>query len=238
MEHHSIEHDLGASIDIWRYMSVEKFALLISRKELWFARTDLLGDEHEGSLPDTLIAERQQRLKDHRVKEIIERGSKAGRKHVFVSCWSMQAPEALSMWKIYAPDAKGIAIKTTIGRLAECFVLKPYDLFDNYCARIKTVTYIDFLSHETNAGVFDCFIHKQRAYCYEKEIRAIISSMPTAEEPRIGIGLEVDLNVLIDRVYVSHRLGDGLDRFVEDLLRESCIKKDITFPPFIRSPKY
>jgi hypothetical protein len=238
MTHHSIEHRLDKSVQIWRYMSVEKFALLMSRKELWFTRADLLGDEHEGSLPDSVIDERQQRLKNLRVKAIVKRGSEASVKDAFVSCWSMQTPEALSMWKIYTPNAKGFAVKTTIDRLANCFVSKPNDLFDHYNARIEKVTYIDFLSHQTDADTYDRFMHKQQAYCYEKEIRAIVSSMPTVEEPRIGIGLDVDLGILVDTVYVSHRPGDGLEQLAEDLLREAGITKKIAVPPFVRNSKY
>lgn len=236
--YHNVKHDLDVSIDIWRYMAIEKFALLMSRRELWFTRTDLLGDEHEGSLPDSIIDERQQRLKDKRVKEKIERGSRDGRKDAFVSCWSMQAPEALSMWKIYTPNATGISVKTTVGRLSGCFVSKPNDLFDRFNARIEKVSYINFVSHKAAPDAFDRFTHKQKAYCYEKEVRAIISFMPTVEEPPIGIGLQVDLDLLIDEIYVSHRLGDGLERFIGDLLLENHIKKDVVHPPFVRTPRY
>ncbi len=76
------------------------------------------------------------------------------------------------------------------------------------------------------------------AYSYEKEIRTLISSIPTVEEPRIGIGLNVDLEVLIDKIHVSHRLGDGLERFVEDILNENHIDKKVVHPPFVRTPKY
>jgi len=238
MAYHTIEHDLDESIEVWSYMSVEKFALFISRKKLWFTRADLLGDGHEGSLPVSVIDERQQRLKDPRVKDIIVRGSKAGLKDAFVSCWSMQAPEALSMWKIYTHNAKGFAVKTTIKRLANCFISKPHDLFHHYAARIEKVRYIDFVSHEATADTFDRFTHKQKAFSYEKEIRAVISSMPTVEEPRIGIGLDIDLDVIVETVYVSHQQGDGLELLAEDLLREAGIKKNITFPPFVQSPRY
>lgn len=238
MPYHTIEHELEGSTEVWRYMSVEKFSLLMSRKELWFTRADLLGDEHEGSMPDTVIDERGQRIKDRCVTEIIERGSKAGLKNAFVSCWSMQAPEALSMWKIYTPNAKGFAIKTTINRLSNCFVSKPHDLFDRYSARIENVRYINFLSHEATADTFDRFIHKQEAFSYEREIRVLISSTPTVDEPRIGIGLDVDLDIVVDTVYVSQHHGDGLELFAADLLREAGIKKDIAFPPFVHSPKY
>lgn len=238
MTHHTIRNNLGASLKIWRYMSIEKFALLMSRRELWFSRADLLGDEHEGSLPDSIIDERQQRLKDHRVKEKVERGSKEGRKHSYVSCWSMQIPEALSMWKIYTPNATGVSIRTTVGGLSGCFVSRPTDFFDRLDARIEKVSYVNFVSHKSPPDAFDRFTHKQKAYSYEKEVRAIISFMPTVEEPPIGIGLQVDLNLLIDEIYVSHRLGDGLECFVGDLLLENDIKKDVIHPPFVRAPSY
>lgn len=238
MTHHTIQHDLDPSIEIWRYMGVEKFALLMSRQQLWFTRADLLGDEHEGSVPDLIIDERQQRLNDDRVRAMIERGSKEGRKHAFVTCWSMQSPEKLSMWKIYTPNATGISVKTTVGRLARCFLSKPNDLFYTHNARIEGVEYINFISHDATPDAFDPFTHKQEAYDYEKEIRAIISFMPTVEEPPIGIELEVDLDLLIDGIYVSHRLGDGLEHFVHKLLLENEIEKEVVHPPFVREPRY
>ena len=238
MPHHTIEHDLDGSIEVWRYMSVEKFALFMSRRQLWFARGDLLGDEHEGSLPDSIIDERRQRIKNRRVTEILERGSRAGLKHAFVSCWSMQSPEDLSMWKIYTANAKDFAVKTTIKRLASCFVSRPNDLFDRYGVRIEKVRYIDFLSYEITEDNFDRFIHKQKAFSYEKEIRILISSLSTGVESRIGLGLDVDLDTIIEAVYVSQRNGDGLELFADDLLRDAGFKKDIIFPPFVRSPKY
>ncbi|MCK4485529.1 MAG: hypothetical protein KAU38_02065 [Desulfobacterales bacterium] len=189
-------------------------------------------------MPDSIIDKRESRWSDQRVKEMIERGSKEGRKHAFVSCWSMQDPEFLSMWKIYTPDATGVAIKSTVGQLANCFISRPNDLFERFEARIEKVTYIDFVSHEAIDEEFDRFIHKQESYTYEKEIRVLISSRPTFERPRIGIGLKVDLDVLIDKIYVSHRLGDGLEEFVEDILRENRIDKEVVYPPFVRTPKY
>jgi len=238
MTHHTIGHTLDASLDIWRYMSIEKFALLMSRKKLWFTRADLLGDEHEGSLPNSIIEDREQRLHDHLVKEKIEKGSKEGRKDAFVSCWSMQPPEILSMWKIYTPNATGVSVKTTVGRLASCFVSKPNDLFDTHMAHIEQVSYINFISHKAEPDEFDRFTHKQEAYSYEKEVRAILSYMPTVDEAPIGIEFQVDLGILIDQVYVSHCLGDGLERFVENLLLENQMKKSINHPPFVRAPRY
>ena len=199
MMHHSVNYNLHGSLRIWRYMSIEKFALLMSRRQLWFTRADLLGDEHEGSLPDSVINEREQRLHDHRVIEMIERGSKEGRRHDFISCWSMQAANDLRMWKIYTPHATGIAVKTTVDRLANCFVSIPDDHFEYLNARIEKINYIDYDSHTTNKD-FDNLIHKQKGYVYEKEVRILIESMSTVEEPTMGKELEVDLGLLIDKI--------------------------------------
>ena len=239
MAHHIIKHGLDASTEIWRYLSVEKFALLISRRRLWFTRADLLGDEHEGSVPDSIIVERQQRLNDDRVRAIIERGAKEGTKTCLCHLLEHAVTRyALNVEDIYTPNGTGIVVKTTIGRLAGCFISKPNDFFYTHNARIEKVNYINFISHDATPDTFDPFTHKQAAYCYEKEIRAIISFMPTVERAPIGRELEVDLDLLIDSVYVSHRLGDGLERFVQNLLLEKDLKKEVIHPPFVREPKY
>ncbi len=242
-EYHAIEisNQLDPKKKIWRYMSIEKFALLMSRQQLWFARADLLGDEHEGSLPDCLIDARHQRIKDRRVLEKIERGSKESRKHAFMSCWSMQSPKMLSMWKIYTPNASGIAVKTTVGRLSACFLCEPNDdFFHTHNVRIEKVNYINFISYEATSDDFDRFTHKQKAYYYEKEIRTIISSKnpSTVDEPQIGIERKIDLDILIEDIFVSHLLGDGLELLVEELLLETGIEKDIIQPPFIKQPRF
>lgn len=235
---HTIQHSLDPSQEIWRYMSIDKFSLLMSRRRLWFTRGDLLGDEHEGSLPDSIIDERQQRLHDHRVLKMIENGGKESRKHAFVSCWSMQAPNILLMWKIYTPDATGVAIKTTVDQLVSCFVSRPNDLFDNLNPRVEKITYIPFDSYNAAPDAFDPFTHKQEAYRYEREIRMILSFIPTVEEPPIGIEKEVDLDFLINEIYVSNRIGDDLERFIENLMIENQIKKPMIHPPFVRTPRH
>jgi len=241
MTNQAIKHDIDLDLDLWRYMSIDKFALLMSRRRLWFARGDLLGDEHEGSMPNSIIDERRQRLDDSRVEQVIESGSKAGRKYFFVSCWSMQDPKLLSMWKIYTPNATGVAVKTTVRRLASCFASKLNDGVFNSCRfRIAKASYINYAAHKATPDAFDPFTHKQEAYYYEKEIRAILSyvNMQTVDELPMGIELIVDLDVLIDEIYVSHLSGDGLADFVNKLLQENNLTKTIAHPSFVKEPRY
>ena len=237
MKYHSINHKLDESIEIWRYFDIFKFIYLICQHELWLTRADLLGDDHEGSLPDSLIKQRKSKWSDERVQIILQRGTKKGLKNHYVNCWSKKNPESYLMWKIYTKNSLGVAIKSTIKRLSKCFLKNPGDYFERYEAQIEEVKYIDYRSYENETG-FDRLTHKQKAYSYEEEIRIIIHSRQTVDEPRIGIGNPVDLDVLIDKIYISHRPDDGYDLFIEDLLKKNSVKKKILYPAFIKRPKF
>ena len=111
-------------------MDKSKFALLMCNKRLWFSRADLLGDDHEGSLPDSMIEKRKLKWTNNNIQNLLENGSRAGRMNVYVSCWSMQDPKSLAMWNIYTPKGTGVAIRSTVGKLSTCFIKRPNDLFE------------------------------------------------------------------------------------------------------------
>ena len=239
MNHHVINHKMDENVHIWRYMDMSKFSLLVCRRKLWFSRADLLGDDHEGSYPECMISKRESKWPDEELQDRIRRGSAEGRRHTYVSCWTKQDPESFAMWKIYTPNATGIAIQSKIGSLTKCFIKRPNDLFERLNANIKPIEYdLDRIKHIFDEDNFNRFQHKLKAYSYEKEIRALITSIPTVEEPRIGFDLEVNLDILIDTIYISHRLGDGLEQFVKDILHENHLDKEVVKPSFVRTPKY
>ena len=72
LDHHQISHNLKDSISLWRYMDKSKFALLISQKSS--GCLDLLGDDHEGSLPDSIIQTRKTRWSEDKVLQSLEQG--------------------------------------------------------------------------------------------------------------------------------------------------------------------
>jgi len=239
MDYHLINHTMDDNIPIWRYMEMSKFSLLVSRKKLWFSRGDLLGDDHEGSYPECMISKRESKWSNEELKARIRRGSTEGRKHTYVSCWTRRDPESFAMWKIYTPNATGIAIQSTIGKLANCFLRKPNDLFERLDVRIEPVEYdLDRINDMSEDDDFNRFQHKLKAYNYEKEVRARLTFIPTVEEPRIGLELGVDLDVLFEKIYLSHRLGDGLEQFVRDIMDECHMDKEIVKPSFVRTPMY
>jgi len=239
MDYHRITHNMDENIPIWRYMEMSKFSLLVSRKRIWFSRGDLLGDEHEGSYPECMVRERESKWSNDKMSARVRRGSKEGRKYTYASCWTMQDPESFAMWKIYTPNEKGMAIQSTIGKLANCFIRKPNDFFKRLNVRIAPIEYdLDEIKNVPEEDDFERFQHKLKAYNYEKEVRVLLASIPTVEKPRIGLELEVDLNVLFEKIYLSHRLGNGLEQFVRDFMEEYSMEKGIVKPSFVRTPMY
>lgn len=49
--HPSFAQPTDPAVWLWRYMDLSKFAALLQRKALVFARADALGDKFEGSVP-------------------------------------------------------------------------------------------------------------------------------------------------------------------------------------------
>ena len=227
---------------IYRYMSFEKFTYLIIKKKLWFTRCDKLGDSHEGSLPKKIVEERNARLDDevfknpdkHReiqeVKHIFERGSRLIRLEKFASCWTLNEPESLLMWKLYTPNSTGIAIESSISRICNSFVREKNDLFERNEMTIANTIYEDFI--DLDSITRDPIFYKRHAYKYENEIRAFAVFRSTVET--LGhLSFRIVLNELINRIYVySSSDSKVLKSTTVDLLNKCKLEKDITIPRF------
>lgn len=54
LEHPCFLQPTDDSIHVWRYLDLAKFIWLLENQKLYLSRLDLLGDPHEGSLPQTV----------------------------------------------------------------------------------------------------------------------------------------------------------------------------------------
>jgi len=102
---------------IWRYMDFTKFVSLLDRQQLFFSRTDKLGDPFEGSCPKRNLEPRAELMGD--TSERISEYSKWIREFTAVNCWHMNKYESAAMWKLYLKSDEGIAIKSTFRRLRD-----------------------------------------------------------------------------------------------------------------------
>jgi hypothetical protein len=129
------------------------------------------------------------------------------------------------MWKLYAESRKGVALTTTYDRLRAA--LKPFRLQPTYepeDAHGGCVRYVNLLEERLNVGMLERFFYKHRVFEWEREFRVAIS-VRFAEEfgvsvPEKGIEVEVDLDALVEAVYI----GPSLTAEERQTAREGCAR--------------
>lgn len=169
---------------------------------------------------------------NHAVKEMYEKMSM----EAFINCWHMNERESLAMWKVYSNSGNGIAIKTTFGRLINSLETSTQEV------TAGIVTYQDYFLEEQVSKVehgSNILMRKTTAFDYEKELRLVFTEEFKATEQcplklengesinffkfkkpnKTGVNIRVDLERLIEAVYVDPKSGAWLKKAVQGLLQ-------------------
>jgi hypothetical protein len=170
---------------VWRYLSLDRFAWLLTNRQLWLARGDLLGDPQEGLMsarqiatwlgeawcdpknpyPTAEAAIRDLFLFSHRLRAAF-----------YASCWCESEHELDAMWRMYCPSPESVAIQTTMGRLRDSL---PADL------EVLPVRYAD--DEAFGVTIRNVATRKREAFKAENEIRILrfgeIPSVPVEVDP-------------------------------------------------------
>ena len=199
---------------LWRYMEFTKFVSLLEKESLFFARADKLGDPFEGSFSKVNEALRPILYKDKLSEEALlgwMQFTKESRRFTLINCWHENAHESEAMWRLYAREKDGIAIKTAFNSFKNSFICSE-DIY------IGSVNYVDYNSHFIpEKNVLLPFLHKRKSFEHEREVRAIEFTIPANDKGidtsrdicDIGKYYKVDLSVLIqksDRCPICSRL--------------------------------
>lgn len=193
-------------------MDLPRFLSMLARQSLWFARSDQLGDPHEGSFGAGNVALRPI-MYPQITAEALDALSNLRRRslvHYFVNCWHESPHESMAMWQLYGP-ARGIAILANLERLRDAIDT----VEDVYVGKVEYVDYGN--SWISEASSFEPFVHKRVSFEHEREVRAIIHRIPTTPhemEPEtrrvdwsvempLGIEVPVRLDKLLSEVRVS-----------------------------------
>ena len=224
---------------IWRYFSFRKFLKLLRDKSLYFCRADILKNEdpYEATLDPCAYASLD--LIQNLLKLIgfppeiteINIWDAAVIKNFYINCWHINDHESYLMWKVYAH--KGVAIKTTVGKLKEC-------LKDDLKIKIKEVTYeelnniekVDFNELENIKKQSDkkidliegIFGRKIKQFREENELRLIYHS---ENDKKNGVKVDIDLEKLINEVYINPTLKKCYVELVQMALKRSNLNKDV-----------
>jgi hypothetical protein len=193
----------GDGETFWRYMDIPKFIYLLETKRLFFSRADLLGDPQEGFVTKSTyervrITERSFNMAGLNDQWIKER--QGLRKKIYVNCWHTAKHESEKMWKRYCGFDQGVAVRTTSERLLS--------VITDSEVQVCCVEYRDYQKDcfywEMQNSPFSVFTLKPTAFADDREVRLLklLSSQAEGEAP-VGINIDVNLEQLIDGVYIN-----------------------------------
>lgn len=211
--------DKTKNLPFWRYMDFYKFISLINTSKLYFPVVEVLGDQHEGKIPEKIF---KMMFKDDEESAIIyKQGIGRLRKETFVSSWTASEKECFAMWKMYAKEKLGIAIKTNFEKLKEAFKNEKETIY------IGEVVYYNNNKPKYQIGnTFTTILTKHNYYEFESEVRCI--TMIYENEKYYFKNIEVDLNTLIEEVYISpFAYESGIIDTIEFLKIKKSLKFDI-----------
>lgn len=232
---------------IWRYMDISKLVCLLDKNLLYFARADLLGDPFEGShtkthhKSDYIIQIMQGDENKQEIKLTSAQMFSAFRRNTFINCWHLNPNESHAMWSVYLRDHQGIAIQSTCSRLITALSKN-----EQYKVNVGCVNYIDYEKDsfpDENQTIFG-FLHKHKSYEHERELRAIIraehhaSAIFAPDQVPVGKQLQVDLEVLIERIVLPPDAPSELEGVITSLLQLYGLAKPVTLSSIPRRPQW
>ena len=217
---------------IWRSLDLAKFISLLKERALFMTRADKFEDQFEGAVCTLADSDKYDAALSDYFSEVLE-GKPVGdqlienehhaiqliRKNSFLSCWFEGSYESIAMWRLYASgkESKGVAVKSTVGRL-KIAIGKPVE--------IGRIEYIDYSKEWPNAN--EALWRKRLSFEYEHEVRVrIITEGGLSPNPPEFLTLPVDLDELIESVYVSPMAEPWFRDVVEDVLRKYGLEKKV-----------
>lgn len=241
-ESEGIEVPSDLNTKIWRYVDFAKFVSILEEKALFFADYRQFDDPQEGCFPPENIENHIQSLGQNNKDIPLEKRKEIAKSHYnklektlhgagdyFINCWHMNKVESLAMWKLYSDMNKGISIQSTFKNLNEC--LSKYEYADDIA--IGMVNYDPSIDWSHECTVYRPFIHKRRSFQHEQELRAILFRRHDANNMKLeidnpadtikdskGIPIPVDLDILIDKIYISPKAHIWFEKLVKTLLNK------------------
>ena len=148
----------------------------------------------------------------------------ASRRSTFVNCWYEEAEESEAMWKLFASQQYGVAVRTTAARLVASFTKRLPD----YLGRASYIAYDKDLMPVTE---FPPVFFKRRAFMHEREVRAVVAPQHRVEKLEVasaspGVEYPIDPERLIEAVVVSPYSPDWL----LDVVRSALERYEIDTP--------
>lgn len=231
-------------------MDLYRLLDLLQSSELHLTRADQMEDRWEGAFSAVNLAMRPRLYGENwdvmssHMPVIYQHG----RTHTYLHCWYMGLNESYAMWKLYDVAGKGVAVRTTAGRLKQSLLGTRQILVHG--AQVQYVNYDESFIPEGN--VFYPFVHKRLSFAHESEYRLLAIWSPKVLEvdehktavrsepdlPPLHIREPVDLDLLIESVYVSPDSPDWMAKVVRDVAGKYCRDVEVRHSDLRADPVY
>lgn len=224
---------------LWRYFDLPKFLFMLEKRSLFFARLRTLKDPFEGHPPkhivDLATALPAGLAPEHAAhRQTIARNNlrvfRSGRDIVCATCWHINERESAAMWDLYLPSGAGIAIRTTYERFRRAFHATDIAITG------ALVEYIDYDSHPSeDLNVLHWAAMKRHEFAHEREFRGLMLH-PVGDSA--GTAVKVDLDVLVEDIFLSPLAAPWLTEVVEAILKRFGIPHELRQSKLTDEPGY
>jgi hypothetical protein len=243
-DHQCFEQPVDNNSLVWRYLDFTKFFSLISTRQFFLCRADLLGDPFEGSYSMENIRVRPEIYKKIpkaafvKMFKTFSNFASWVRQFTYVNCWHLNENESAAMWRLYSKSNEAVAIQTTYNKLREFL---PNSVF------IGLVKYIDYDKDFLPEGnAFYPFMHKRKSFAHEKEVRIVNQKLPITDKgiqvgiknEQQGYSVPIDLEALIEKVYVAPTAESWYFKLVEEILTKYEVEKLVYSSKLDQKPVY
>lgn len=249
IEHPVFEVPDNPNCKIWRCTDFTKFVGMLQNQALFFSRVDKLGDPFEGSYSKENVRLRPQIYKEmlEKVKvkssaNPLEQWAKFTKlipRWTYINCWHINEYESAAMWKLYSSSKEAIAIQSTYQKLFDCLPEKNF-----FVGKVKYIDYDKEWMPEGNS--FYPFVHKRKSFEHEHELRAVHQSLPQKDgkivldlpNEKFGISVSVNLNQLIENVFVAPETAEWFNHLVVGVLEQYALDFEVKQSRLDESPVY
>lgn len=246
-QHDSFKTPVSETI-IWRYMDFPKLLSILEYNRLYFSRSDLFEDKHEGAYPISSAKEYEESIEELSKHQQLPYGDKTSEIYrnnsklmTFINCWHINENESAAMWKLYSASEFSVAIKSNIGMLKTSIENSTVSVF------IGLVDYIDYVNdHIQIDNGFNFFLRKRKSFQHENEVRAMLLNTyyngTNVDFKRMNntYGINVDCNPqnLIHEIYVSPYAQEWFAKLIEDTIKRYGLKVNVIHSNLYDDPLY
>jgi hypothetical protein len=237
--HKVIQETLLDDEVLWKYMDLPKYLSLLSSSSIWLARSDTFKDKREGIFHHAMkkniemyyyeMSKSPDFHNDLAVKNVSEFQEYLS-SNTFISCWHKSLKENMVMWEIYGETENSVSIKTTALKLKDSFCIESV-YKEALEVALDEVIYenSDVAAVPNEKKCRQPFFLKREHFAFENEVRLYFRSRMhhSVSSAPYGYKVQVDLDKLIDEIYVHPDADDWFFEAVKDLTKKYGINKKV-----------